>query len=71
MLAVVFQPVEVLVPLAARFAAVRLLLFHAHGSGIGDGGRGVDDRKGAVRVLFELLVLMAVLGRVSLGQQAG
>ena len=51
-LAVVLEPVQVLVTLAAHLAAVGLFLFHADGAGVWDRGRRVDDREGAVRVLL-------------------
>lgn len=61
MRAVILQTVEVLVALAADFAAVGLLLLHANGAWIGDRSDGVDDGECAVVVLLKLLVLMAVL----------
>ena len=66
MLAVVLETVQVLVAFAADLAAVGLLLLHADSPRVGNRGCRVNDGKGAVGVLLELLVLMAVLGeRVS------
>lgn len=58
---VVLEPVEVLVPLAADIALVRLFLFHAERSRIGGQCRRVDDGEGAVRVLLQILSIVAVL----------
>ena len=60
-LLVVFQAVEVLVPLAADVALEGLLLLHAQGAGIGCRGLRVHDGEGAVAVLVELLRVMSVL----------
>ena len=57
----VFETVEILVPLAAHLAAIWLLLLHADGTRIGYRGKRVHDGEGTVVVLFQLLVLMAVL----------
>jgi len=59
--AMVLETVEVLVPLSAHLAAIRLLFLHADGAGIGYGSQRVDDREGAILVLLQLLVLVAVL----------
>jgi len=65
-LTVVLETVQVFVALATNFAAVGLLLLHADGPRVGNRGCRVNDGKGAVGVLLELLILMAVLGeRVS------
>jgi len=58
---VVLESVEVLVALAANFATIRLLLFHSNRAWIGNGCGWVNDGERAVRVLFQLLVLVAVL----------
>jgi hypothetical protein len=65
MRSVVFQTVQVLVALAAHFAAIRLLLLHADGSGIRDRSQRVDNRESAVFVLLQLLVLVTVLLTIS------
>ena len=57
----ILEAVEILVPLAADFAAIGLLFLHADGARIWNRCGRVDDGKGAVRVLFELLILVAVL----------
>jgi hypothetical protein len=59
--AVVLEAVEILVPLAAHLAAVWLFLLHAHGARVRYRCEGVDDRKCAVLVLLQLLVLVTVL----------
>jgi hypothetical protein len=56
----VFQAVEVLVPLAACFAVERLLLFHTEGTWIRSTSLWVNDRKGSVAVLVQLLGLVTV-----------
>ena len=74
---VVFEAVEVLVPFAAHLAAIRLLLLHTDGSGVGNRRDRIHDGEGAVLILLELLILMAVLrtnvsiwvsGKWSIGQ---
>ena len=57
----VFQTVEVLIPLVAVLALMRLLLFHSSLPRIRRGRLGVNDREGAVSVLVQLLILVAVL----------
>lgn len=57
----VFEAVQILISLAAHLASVRLLLLHADGTGIWYGREGIDDGEGAVFVLLQLLILMAVL----------
>jgi len=59
--AVVLETVEVLVSLAANLTAVWLLFLHADSSRVGNGCERVDNRKGTVVVLLELLVLVTVL----------
>lgn len=59
---VVFEAVEILVALAAGFAAVGLVLFHTEGAGVWVKGFGIDDRKGAVFICVELLRVVAMLG---------
>jgi hypothetical protein len=59
--AVVLETVKVLVPLAANLTTIWLLLLHADGAGVWDRSEGVHDGEGAILVLLELLVLMAVL----------
>lgn len=63
MLTVVFQSVQVLVTLATDLAAVWLLFLHTDGTWIWNRGGRVNDRKGTVRVLLKLLVLVTVLRR--------
>lgn len=58
---VVFETVEVLVPLLANVALVWLLLFHSHGARIWCLGVGVDNREGSVAILMESLIVMTVL----------
>ena len=61
----IFETVEILVALAAHFAAVRLLFLHSQSAGIRRRGLGVDDRKGAVGIVVQLLVVVTVLENVS------
>lgn len=61
MLAVVFETVQVLVAFAADLTAVRLLLLHTNGTGIGNGCGGVYNGECTIGVLLELLILMTVL----------
>lgn len=56
----VFQPVQVLVPLATDVAFVRLLLFHAKSSRIRCRGLGVNNRECAITIFMELLSLVAM-----------
>jgi hypothetical protein len=58
---VVFQSVQILVALLANIAFVWLLLFHAHGTRVWSLGIGVDNRKCAVSILVESLIVMTVL----------
>ncbi len=46
----IFEPVEILIPFAANFAAVGLLLFHADCARVRHRGFGVNDGEGSVRV---------------------
>lgn len=61
MLAMILQAIQVLVSLPADFTPVRLLLLHANSTGIRNTSCRVDNGESAVGVLFQLLVLMAVL----------
>lgn len=63
---VVFQPVQVLVAFSANFAPVGLLLLHANGSGVWDRSQRIDNGESTVFILFELLILVAVLFHVSI-----
>jgi hypothetical protein len=65
-LPMVFQPVEVLVALAASLTSVWLLFLHANGTRVGDRGFGIDDRERAVAILFEFLATVTVLYNVSM-----
>lgn len=56
----VFQAVKVLVTLAAGFTAERLLLLHAQRSRIRSTGLRVDDGKGTVSILVQLLCLVTM-----------
>ncbi len=58
---VVFQSVQILVALLANIAFVWFLLFHAHGTRVWSLGIRVDNRKCAVSILVESLVVMTVL----------
>ena len=58
---VVFEAVEILVALAAGFAAVGFMLFHTESAGVWVKGFGIDDRKGAVFICVELLCIVAML----------
>lgn len=66
MLSVVFETVQVLVALATHFATIWLFLFHPDRTGIWDRCGGIDDRKGAVWIFFELLILVAMLTIISI-----
>jgi len=57
---VVLEPVQILVSLLADVALVRLLLLHTHSAGIWRLGVRVNDRKGAISVLMESLVVVSV-----------
>ena len=57
----VFQTVEVLIPLVAVLALMRLLLLHSSLTRVRSRRLRVDDREGAVPILMQLLVLVAVL----------
>lgn len=59
----VFQAVEVLIPLATHFTSVGLLFLHAEGSGVRSRRFGVHNRKGTVSVVVQLLAVMAMLNR--------
>jgi len=61
MRSVVLETVEVLISLPTYFAAVWLLLLHAHRTGIRNGGERVDNGEGTVVVFLELLILVAML----------
>lgn len=56
----VFQAVKVLVTLAAGFTAERLLLLHPQCSGVRSTGLRVDDGKGTVSILVQLLCLVTM-----------
>jgi hypothetical protein len=56
----VFQAVKVLVTLAAGFTAERLLFLHAQCSGVRSTGLRVDDGKGTVSILVQLLCLVTM-----------
>lgn len=58
---VVFETVEILVSLAARFTFVRLLFLHAQGPLIGDRGLWIDDREGTICVIMKPLAVVTVL----------
>ena len=64
----IFEAVEVLVPFPAGVALVRLLLLHAHGAWVWLERLRVDDGKGTVRILVQLLRIVAVL-RASVNRQ--
>ena len=57
----VFQTVKVLIPLVAVLALMRLLLLHSSLTRVRSRRLRVDDREGAVPILMQLLVLVAVL----------
>ena len=57
----VFQTVEVLIPLVAVLALMRLLLLHSSLTRVRSRRLGVNDRESAVPILMQLLVLVAVL----------
>lgn len=59
-LLMVFQTVQVLVPLATYFAFVRLLLLHAERTGIWSRGLGIHNGECAVAVFVKLLGLVTV-----------
>ncbi len=56
----IFEPVQVLVPLAAEVAFVWLLLLHAQGARIRSARLRVDNGESAIPVLVQLLGGMAV-----------
>ena len=57
----ILEPVEILVAFATEVTAVWLFLLHTDSAGVRDRSRGIDNRKRAVRILLELLVLMSML----------
>lgn len=59
--AVVLQAVQILVALAADFAAVWLLFLHADSTWVGNRSDGIDDGECAVVVGLEFLILVAML----------
>jgi hypothetical protein len=56
----VFKTIQVLISFAAGFAAKGLLLLHAQGAWIRSTRLRVNDGKGTIAVLVQLLGLMAV-----------
>lgn len=61
----VFEAVQVLVPLRASLALERLFLLHAEHARVRRQSGGVDDGEGAIGVFVQLLRIVAVLGRKS------
>ena len=61
----VFEAVEILVALAAHLASVGLLFLHSDCARIWNRSQWVYYRKRPVLILFELLILMTMLERVS------
>lgn len=59
----VFEPVEVLVTLATNLASVWLFFLHAKCSGVWCGCLWVDNRKRAIRIVVQLLVVVAMLNK--------
>ena len=64
----VFETVEVLVAFPTGIAAIWLMFFHAQSTRIGVMGFGIDDRKGAVIVVFEGLGIVPMLFAISRSQ---
>ena len=50
MILMIFQPIEVLVPFAARPASVRFMFFHPEGAGVDFMRVWVDDGEGPIIV---------------------
>jgi len=57
----VLEAVEVLVALATNVATIWLLFLHTNGTRVWYRRQGIDNRESAIVVLFELLILMAML----------
>ena len=64
----IFETVEVLVAFPTGIAAIWLMFFHAQSTRIGVMGFGIDDRKGAVIVIFEGLRIVPMLVAISRGR---
>lgn len=62
---VVFETIQILIALPADITFVWLLFLHALGTWVGRRCVGIDDRKGSVRVVVQLLSVVAML-RMSL-----
>jgi hypothetical protein len=58
---VVLEAVQVLVPLAANFAAIWFLLLHAKGTRVRSRCFWVNDRECAISIIMQLLVIVAML----------
>ena len=65
---VVFETVEVLVAFPTGIAAIWLMFFHAQSTRVRVMGFGIDDRKGAIIVVFEGLGIVPMLIAISRGQ---
>jgi hypothetical protein len=63
---VVFEAVEILVSLTTCVAPIGLLLLHANRARVRYRSQRVNNGKGSVLVLFELLVLVTMLETISI-----
>lgn len=57
----VFQSIQVLVPLSTMFAAIRLFFLHAEGTRIRCGSLGIDDGERTVAIVVQCLVDVTML----------
>jgi hypothetical protein len=58
---VVFEAVQVLVPLAADLAAIRFLLLHAEGTRVRSRCFWVNDGECTISIIMQLLIVVAML----------
>lgn len=61
----ILQTIQVLVPLLANFALVRLLLLHAHSPRVWRRGLWVNNGKGPIGIIVKALVVVAMLEDIS------
>jgi hypothetical protein len=60
-LAMVFETVEIFVALLTDVASIGLFLLHSKRTGVGKRGGGINNGESSIFVLFQLLVLVAML----------
>lgn len=57
----IFEAVQILVPLAAELASVRFLLFHSQRAWVRSASLRIDYGEGSIAILMELLIGMSML----------